>query len=163
MDKFPFIEPPYWEVAARFGLAIVLGGIIGWEREYKDRPAGLRTHWLVSLGSAALSIVAVTLLAALPWDPDAPRVDPLRIVEAIIGGVGFLGAGAIIQSRGEVQGLTTAASVWVVAAIGICCGLGMYLIATTLAVMGLITLTVVRYGVKKAGYKDGDEDEESET
>jgi len=158
MDEFPFIEPPYWEVAARFGLALLLGGAMGWEREHKGRPAGLRTHLLVSLGSAGLTIVAVSLLASMPWGSDAPRIDPLRIIQAIIGGIGFLGAGAIIQSRGRVHGLTTAASIWVVSAVGISCGLGMYINATILAVMGLVTLTVVRYTERKTCDRNAEED-----
>lgn len=99
-------------------LAIALGGVIGFEREIKHRPAGLRTHMLVSLGAAVFTIVSVSFVS-----------DPVRIAAAIVTGIGFLGAGSIISTRGQMHGITTAATLWIVASIGLCVGVGQYWIA----------------------------------
>jgi putative Mg2+ transporter-C (MgtC) family protein len=131
-----------WETVLRLGLALIFGAAIGWEREAKHRPAGLRTHMLVALGAAGFTLVTMELLEALRTSP--VPYDPIRIVAAIVGGVGFLGAGAIMQFRGEVVGLTTAASLWVVAAMGIAFGCGFYLLALLLSGFALITLTAVK-------------------
>lgn len=134
---------PLPELLLRLGLAVVLGAAIGWERERKDKPAGLRTHMMVTLGSAAFALLGVELLADLSPDYARARLDPIRVLQGIIGGIGFLGAGSIIRSPGNVEGLTTAAGVWVAGSVGAACGLGMYALATAVAVLVLITLTVV--------------------
>lgn len=118
----------------RPALAAVLAGIIGWEREAAGKAAGLRTHMLVGL-AAALFIVAsevvVARYAAGGYDPDVVRLDPTRVIDAVATGVGFLGAGTIFVAgeRGVVRGLTTAASVWATAAIGVTVGLERYPLA----------------------------------
>jgi putative Mg2+ transporter-C (MgtC) family protein len=99
-------------------LAACAGGMaIGWERESKNKPAGLRTNILVAVGSAGFTLVSWNLTAHLNAGANDLRVDPLRLVQGIIGGIGFLGAGAIIQSHGTVRGMTTAAGIWVVGGI----------------------------------------------
>ena len=132
-----------WDTAARIGLAALLGGLIGAERERTGKWAGLRTHMLIAVGSALLTDISV--LVGLRYAQGHSNAwDPGRIAAQIVSGVGFIGAGTIIQSRGAVQGLTTAAGLWVASAIGIAVGAGFYAHAliTTLAL--LIILIVLR-------------------
>lgn len=139
----------YWEIVLRLSLATFVGTILGWEREAQNKPAGLRTHMMVSLGSAVFVIIGLQIMQT-PLKADAHvQFDPLRVVQGIIGGVGFLGAGAIIHSSGSVHGITTAASIWLTAAIGIACGMGYYQIASTVAVLGLIVLLL--FGILERG------------
>ncbi|MBW2983533.1 MgtC/SapB family protein [Candidatus Woesearchaeota archaeon] len=113
-------------------LAVVLGSIIGIERKSEQKPAGLRTYVLVCLGATLISIISIEYFGG----------DPARIAAGIVTGIGFLGAGAIIAERGTVHGLTTAASLWVMAAVGLGIGLGAYLLATvvTIAVLAILAL-----------------------
>lgn len=129
---------PEWELAFRLILALLLGALIGWDREYKNRPAGLRTHMLVCLASATFTIVALELMSWATRN-DAPA-DPIRAIEAVTAGVAFLAAGTIIQSRGQVVGLTTGAGMWLAGAIGVAAGTGLYSIAVIVAVMAFIIL-----------------------
>lgn len=125
--------------------AFVLGGAIGWEREWRHKPAGLRTHMLVALGAAAATVVTLELYHELVREGEAgPRADPLRIVEGVIGGIGFLGAGAILREGGSVRGLTTAGTVWLAGAVGLACGSGRYAVAVGATFLGLLALTVLR-------------------
>jgi putative Mg2+ transporter-C (MgtC) family protein len=127
------------ELIARLLLAMVLGGVIGLERELRERAAGFRTHILVCVGSAAFTIASAYGFEA--WmttaDESVVRMDPGRIAAQIVSGIGFLGAGAIIRHGISVRGLTTAAGLWAVAAVGLAAGIGMYAlaIATTLTVV----------------------------
>jgi putative Mg2+ transporter-C (MgtC) family protein len=123
----------------RLVLATALGGIFGWDRERRDKPAGLRTHMLVSLGSAAF----MTLAFDVRTDTGGQAIDPTRVLQGLVGGLGFLGAGTIIQGRGHVSGLTTAASVWVVGAVGAAAGLGAYVLAIATALLALPVLTLL--------------------
>ncbi len=125
-------------------LAMALGGVIGWEREISDKPAGFRTHMLVA-GAAALFVIIGDILVSLQVSDTTStvRTDPIRIVEAVITGVSFLGAGTIIQmrNRDQVQGLTTGASLLFVAAVGISVAISHYVLAvgaTALVVLVLI-------------------------
>lgn len=127
----------------RLLMAMAAGALIGWEREKRDKPAGLRTHMLVSLGAAAFMIGAMELSLGMGDENPAIRLDPMRALAGIIGGVGFLGAGTIIQSRGSVHGITTAASIWISAAIGSSCGMGLFRLAITCGVMALLVLWVI--------------------
>lgn len=130
------------EPLMRMTLAVVAASLIGWERERRDKPAGLRTHMMVSLGAATFVLVTMQLMQSL--DPQANiRFDPIRVIAGIVGGVGFLGAGSIIHSRGSVEGITTAASIWVAAGIGTASGLGMYGIVFSVACLSLLILAVV--------------------
>ena len=128
------------ETVLRLALATAAAAVIGWERERKNRPAGLRTHMLVGLGACLFTLLAIDGYDQLGR---AQGVDPLRVVDGIVGGVGFLGAGAILQSRGAVKGLTTAAGIWVVAAIGVAAALGSYATLAATIALTAVTLTVV--------------------
>jgi putative Mg2+ transporter-C (MgtC) family protein len=136
---------------ARLTLAAVLGGAIGFERELRDREAGLRTHLLVCLGSALFTIVsAYGFRDFLTGGDQVIRADPTRIAAQIVTGIGFLGAGAIIRQGLTVRGLTTAATLWVAAAIGIACGAGYYsgaVIGTVVTLIALWPLRIAAYQV----------------
>jgi len=138
-------------MTVRLLLATVLGGLFGWERESRDKPAGLRTHMLVSIGSATFTLLGFETGAALTDRFGASGLDPTRIVQGIVGGLGFLGAGSIIKSRqaDDVRGLTTAASVWFTGALGVACGMGAYLLALISAGLGLLVLTVLGHMSKR--------------
>ena len=120
----------------RCGVAAICGGLIGIERELKDKPAGFRTNILICLGASIY--MAVGLLVP------AEQIDPTRIAAQVVTGIGFLGAGCIIQSGREIRGLTTAATIWVVAAIGIVSGAGYPVLALIASVMVIITLAALR-------------------
>jgi putative Mg2+ transporter-C (MgtC) family protein len=133
------------EVLLRLALAAVLGGAVGFERELRDREAGLRTHLLVSVGSALFTIVsAYGFRDFLTGNEPVIRADPTRIAAQIVTGIGFLGAGAIIRQGLSVRGLTTAATLWVVAAIGLTAGAGYYSAAVITTVLALVTLWPLR-------------------
>jgi putative Mg2+ transporter-C (MgtC) family protein len=137
------IEPlSDWETACRLGAAILAGGVLGWEREFRDKPAGLRTHMMVSLGSAVPIVAALHFLSVAGKAEELVASDVFRVVQGIMGGIGFLGAGAILQSRGSVRGLTTAATVWVSAAVGVTCGFGYYVQAAIAVGLALVVLFV---------------------
>jgi len=122
---------PTQEQVIRLLIAVVLGAIVGLERERRHKPAGLRTHILVCLGSTLATVVSVDYFAG----------DPARVAAAIMTGMGFLGAGTIIASGSKgIHGLTTAASVWTIAAIGISVGIGYYILAAIATVLALIVL-----------------------
>ncbi len=132
-----------WQTAARIGLAALLGGLIGAERERTGKWAGLRTHMLIAVGSALLTDISV--LVGLRYAQGYSNAwDPGRIAAQIVSGVGFIGAGTIIQSRGAVQGLTTAAGLWVASAIGIAVGAGFYAQAVITTVALLVILAGLR-------------------
>jgi len=134
-----------WEVLLRLALAAVLGAAIGLEREIRERGAGLRTHLLVSLGSALFTIVsAYGFHSFLASGASVVRADPTRIAAQIVTGIGFLGAGAIIRQGLSVRGLTTAATLWVVAAIGLAAGAGYYSAAVVTTVLVLVSLWPLR-------------------
>src|SRR2546422_10198861 len=140
-----------WHVALRLGLAAILGGAIGVERELRDREAGIRTHLLVSLGSALFTLVsAYGFHAFLSSGQNVIRADPTRIAAQIVTGIGFLGAGAIIRQGFSVRGVTTAATLWVVAAIGVAAGAGYYSAAVIGTVITLLALWPLRIMAHKA-------------
>jgi putative Mg2+ transporter-C (MgtC) family protein len=133
------------ESLLRLALAAALGGLIGVEREIREREAGLRTHMLVSLGSALFTVVsAYGFHAFLASGQSVVRADPTRIAAQIVTGIGFLGAGAIIRQGLSVRGLTTAATLWVVAAIGLASGAGYYSAAVITTALVLISLWPLR-------------------
>lgn len=126
-------------VLFRLVLAAVFGGLLGWERARSDKPADIRTMVLISTGAAAFTLIGQQLITLS--DNDAIiRTDPTRVLSYIISGVGFLGAGAILHSKRAVRGLTTAASIWVVAAIGAACGVGEFMIAFFLFAITFVTM-----------------------
>jgi putative Mg2+ transporter-C (MgtC) family protein len=127
----------------KLALAIVCGAAIGIERELHDKPAGLRTNMLICLGSALITMVSIHV--ALTYAERQVNIaDPARIAAQIVSGIGFLGAGAIIQARGAVHGLTTAATMWVLAGVGLAIGSGAY--GAALATTGILLATLVALG-----------------
>ena len=141
-----------WEFVLRIFVAALLGGVIGLEREYRAKEAGFRTHFLVALGSALFMIVSAygfEEVVSLPGH----RLDVSRIAAQVVSGIGFIGAGTIIFQKSEsenvVRGLTTAAGVWVVAAIGLACGGGMYVLATAATILVLAGLEAFNFILHK--------------
>jgi putative Mg2+ transporter-C (MgtC) family protein len=124
------------EPLLRLVVGLVLGAAVGWERELQRMPAGFRTHALVGLGSAIFTVVSAFAFTG-------PLTDPTRIAAQIVTGVGFLGGGAILHYRGSVRGLTTAASLWAVAAIGMAAGGGLYIVAVGGAILVIVTLDLL--------------------
>jgi putative Mg2+ transporter-C (MgtC) family protein len=124
------------DLALRLTVGLILGAIIGFERELHRQPAGFRTHSLVSLGAALFTVVSA-------FGFSGEMVDPTRIAAQIVSGIGFIGAGTILQYRGHIRGLTTAASLWSVAAIGTAAGAGLYVVATVATVLILVILSVL--------------------
>lgn len=125
----------------RLLLAMLLGGVVGIEREQANHPAGLRTHILVCLGSALIMLLSIYGFADFVYEGNV-RVDPARLATAVITGIGFLGAGTIIFTGKSIAGLTTAASLWVVAAIGLAVGAGFYFPAIVTTLLVIVNLTV---------------------
>lgn len=136
-------EIPVLDMFIRLLAAAGLALILGLERELRGKAAGLRSHMLVSLGASAFIIMGMHILFATAEGDPSARVDPTRIVEGVIGGIGFLGAGSIIQSRGSVQGITTGASIWMAGAVGVACGLGIFALAGMVTLMALIIMAVL--------------------
>lgn len=130
------------EIVERLGAAMIAGAAIGFERSFHGRPAGLRTHSLVCIASAMLMLVTVYQSEWFPHGAETVRVDPTRMAQGIMTGIGFLGAGVIIKDGVAVRGLTTAASIWITSAIGVLAGIGFYfpLIAVTLAALCALSL-----------------------
>src|SRR5687767_4174529 len=131
--SYGLVEAFRLDTLARLVLAAVLGGIIGTEREVSGKPAGLRTNLLICVGAALITELSAEVAAAGDGDPG-------RLAAQIVSGIGFIGAGTILQSRGKVMGLTTAATLWVVAAIGIAVGAGAYIEAAGSTVLVLFAL-----------------------
>ncbi|HLC59178.1 MAG TPA: MgtC/SapB family protein [archaeon] len=122
------------EFAIRLILAVFFGGLIGIEREVSHKPAGLRTHMLVSIGSALFTIMSIDVFGG----------DPARVAANIVTGIGFIGGGSIIASRGHIHGITTAASLWATAAIGLGVGAGAYTISAVGAFLIFVILNLKR-------------------
>lgn len=127
-------------IAIRLVAAVVLGGAIGWERERLRRSAGLRTHILVTVGAAAFTMFGLEVAR------ESPGSDPVRMIQGIAIGVGFLGAGAIMKypAEGRIEGLTTAAGIWATAAVGAAIGAGWLVPGFVLAVLILVVLAILR-------------------
>ena len=132
------------ELILRVGLAGLLGGLVGLEREFSDQPAGFRTHILVSFGAALFTMAGAYGVTDFFGDDEVVRFDPTRVAAQVVTGIGFLGAGAILRQGITVKGLTTAASLWVTAAIGLAVGLGYIEGALAVAVAALLVLSVLK-------------------
>jgi putative Mg2+ transporter-C (MgtC) family protein len=128
------------EIALRLVLASAISAVIGYERETNGNAAGLRTHMLTSLAAAVFTILAFAIFIG-----HERNGDPIRIIEAVTQGVAFLAAGAIIQSRGRVHGLTTGASIWMAGALGVACGAGYYSLAVMAAIAAFLILRVLKW------------------
>jgi putative Mg2+ transporter-C (MgtC) family protein len=139
------------ELAKRLMLAALLGGVLGFEREWHHKAAGLRTNILIALGAALFTLMSIELAGF------NGNGDPTRVASQIVTGIGFLGAGAIMRTNAGIQGLTTAAAIWVNAAIGVACGGGRYhlaFIATGVTLVVLIALPVIEAGFDRFRPKD---------
>lgn len=140
------MENEYFQITANLVLALAAGAIIGLERSHHGRPAGFRTHALVCLASGLLMLVSVHYSASFALAAlQGIQIDPTRMAQGIMTGIGFLGAGVIFKERLSVRGLTTAASIWITAAIGILAGIGFYFPLIVTAVITLGTLSVFRW------------------
>lgn len=151
----------WYEVILRLLLAIIVGGLIGYEREYKNRPAGFRTHILVCVGAAVISMIQLyaiqettDMIIRNPVLSSALKADIGRLGAQVITGVGFLGAGTIMHEKGSVKGLTTAASLWVVACIGLAVGLGYYFL-TVASTIGVFIILVSLKRVETRFFQKG--------
>lgn len=134
------------EMVGRLLLAMLAGAALGWEREVNGKPAGLRTHILVALGSSVFIVASLQFLYDHRDIDNSGMVlglDPFRVVQGIVGGIGFLGAGSIIRGHSHVRGITTAAGIWVTAAIGVACGMGYYRIVLCSVTLGLATMVLI--------------------
>ncbi len=147
LESYPF---PLWEGFLRIVLAMLLGSIIGLERERRKQPAGFRTHSVLAVGSALLSIVSIYIPATYGT---GVNVDPSRIASQVVSGIGFLGAGAILRMGISVKGLTTAASLWTTAGIGLATGAGMYSLSLFATVILLIVLSLMSKVEKELLFK----------
>jgi putative Mg2+ transporter-C (MgtC) family protein len=138
--------------------AFLLGGLVGWERERMQRPAGLRTHMLVAAGAACFTVASIYGFAG-----EGTNRDPARLAAQIVSGIGFLGAGVIFRTGGSVRGLTTAASIWMVAALGVLAGQGLYWVASFATVLTWFALRVLKTAERFGGPdNERDDDEESD-
>ncbi len=131
-------------IAGRLLGAAVLGAAIGLDREWRDRTAGLRTHVLTSLAAAVFTLVTIEITMGVLVTGEAAQADPIRVIEAVTAGVAFLAAGAIIQGRGRVHGLTTGAGMWLAGAVGVAAGLGQWIIGVAATLVGVFVIVVLR-------------------
>jgi putative Mg2+ transporter-C (MgtC) family protein len=136
-------EIPWLDMLIRLSAAAGLALILGLERELQGKPAGLRSHMLVSIGAAAFIMVGMDIMFSTAEGDPSARIDPTRIVEGVINGIGFLGAGSIIQSRGNIQGITTGASIWTSGAIGVACGIGNLVLAGLVTGMAIVIMVAL--------------------
>ncbi|MGJ8572965.1 MAG: MgtC/SapB family protein [Hoeflea sp.] len=147
---------PWQVIVVRLLLATLLGGALGFEREIADRPAGLRTHMMISLAAAVFAVIALEISAMEVFSDEQIRTDPLRLVEAITAGVAFLAAGSILVQHGRVQGLTTGAGMWLAGASGLSAGLGLWSVALLACLLGALVLALVRRLETRMTLKPGD-------
>lgn len=137
----------------RVFVAALLGGVIGFEREYRAKEAGLRTHFLVAMGSALFMILSQYGFESQLGMPTI-SLDPSRIASQVVTGIGFIGAGTIIFQKHVIKGLTTAAGLWVTSAIGLTCGSGMYLLAVTATLLVLLCLETIYFVLLRFGSRN---------
>src|SRR6266568_3401605 len=133
-------------VVGRLVLASLLGALIGLEREIHGRPAGFRTHLLVSLGSCLFVVTSIQFYKDFGnFSGQGPiGVDPGRVAAQVVTGIGFLGAGAIMRDKASIRGLTTAACLWIAAAIGLACGVGMYAVSFVVTLLAFASLLLLK-------------------
>ena len=155
MFEIPWVSPLELTMVLRLIVAAVLGGIVGMDRGSGDRPAGFRTHILVCVGSALFMLVSIygfddiAPVTTTLEDDIGTRRDTARIAAQVVSGIGFLGAGTILHEGLTIKGLTTAASLWIVSAIGLAVGSGMYLLSTVATMLTMLTLVTFRTWEKR--------------
>jgi putative Mg2+ transporter-C (MgtC) family protein len=142
-------------LALRLLAAVLLGSVIGIDREWRSRPAGLRTHMLTSLAAALFTILTIEIVNSNLLLPENSRGDPIRIIEAVTAGVAFLAAGTIIRGESGVRGLTTGAGMWLAGALGVGAGLGQFSIAILAAFLGLIVISLLGWAEKSMQSRKG--------
>lgn len=136
----------HFDMILRIAVGAALGGVIGFERDLHRRQVGLRTHLIVAMASATFMVISTQFFAFQSYLPDARvSADVSRIASTVVSGIGFLAGGAILKTGATLQGVTTAAGLWLVTAIGLACGAGMYVEGVASTVMGLIALTFFRH------------------
>lgn len=139
MSALELLFPPgalaHLEVMGRLVFAVLLAGLLGWDREKKERPAGLRTYMLIALAASVFTVLTFEIFEMVKARGSDSNADPIRIIEAVTAGVAFLAAGTIIQGRDTVRGLTTGAGMWMAGALGVAAGTGQYLLAIVAAVL----------------------------
>ena len=153
------MEIEFWDMFFRLLSALILGAFIGVERRSKGKVAGIRTMMMVSLGAAAFTLTGIAAMESLMAAEQAAaqaqetipmlRMDTSRVIAGIVGGIGFIGAGVIIQARGRVHGVTTASCIWVAAAVGVACGLSLYAIAIVVSLLAVAALLVYDLGTPR--------------
>ena len=134
-----------WNFILRIFVAGLLGGLIGFEREFRAKEAGVRTHFIVALGSALFMVISQYAFAG--------RFDAARVAAQVVSGIGFIGAGVIIFQKNVIRGITTAAGLWVAAAIGLSCGAEMYSVAIAATVMTILVLETMHFITRTHGRK----------
>ena len=139
------MDPAYLTIVSHILVALVAGALIGYERSFQGRPAGFRTHTLVCMASALLMLLTVFQSTWFEASAEVVRIDPTRMAQGIMTGIGFLGAGVIVKEGASVRGLTTAASIWTTAAIGILAGVGFYFPVIVVTALTLGTLSMFRW------------------
>lgn len=139
------LQGEYFVIVSHMLIALVAGALIGFERSYQGRPAGFRTHTLVCMASALLMLLAIYQSSWFTASVEVVRIDPTRMAQGIMTGIGFLGAGVIVKEGASVRGLTTAASIWITAAIGIMAGVGFYFPVVIATALTLGTLSMFRW------------------
>lgn len=150
---------PISAIIARIAIAGLLGAIIGFEREMRNRPAGLRTHMLTAIAAAVFTVMTFEIYYEMvELNASIARLDPLRVIEAVTAGVAFLSAGAIIRSGGNIKGLTTGAAMWMAGAIGVACGAGFYGVAVAAAVFVLVITSILGLFEKKVLHSEDPKD-----
>ena len=135
-----------WNFILRIFIAGLLGGLIGFEREFRAKEAGVRTHFIVALGSALFMIISQYAFSG--------RFDAARVAAQVVSGIGFIGAGVIIFQKNAVRGVTTAAGLWVAAAIGLACGAQMYSVAFAAALMTILVLETMHFITRNHGFRE---------
>ncbi|MEX1306359.1 MAG: MgtC/SapB family protein [Rhodovibrionaceae bacterium] len=157
------VDVSFWAMIVRMTAATVCGGIIGLDRELRGKPAGLRTLMLVSLASSIFMIITFKLMQLSAEVYENVQPDPIRVIEAVITGIAFLGAGAIIQSRGNVRHMTTGATIWLAGSAGVACGAGYLVIAALTTLFGYVIVAVfgTLEGAFHERYGDGEKDGKS--
>lgn len=144
-----------WEALMRVALAALFGGVIGLERELRFKEAGLRTNMLVAMGAALFTVSSIQFAEFYVNWTGSIRFDPSRIISTIVTGVGFLGGAVVFRTEQKVRGVTTAASIWVVTAVGVAAGAGRYVTAAGVTVLIIIVLFVIGIIEHRLGFKEG--------
>jgi putative Mg2+ transporter-C (MgtC) family protein len=136
-----------WHLLLRLALAMVLTGALGWERNRSGKSAGVRTHMVVGMGACFFMILPELIIAHFKSMGESVQFDPIRVIQAVVAGISFVGAGTIFVSKDKdhVKGLTTAASIWTCTAVGMCVGLGRIALPTAATVLMLVVLHFVQY------------------